>query len=143
MALYHNRLKTCSSQLAVVSWQLNLDLKKCLLKVIYCVVILSIDPSTVNDQELRLLEKESNEIVPTHKAALNESLLEVLKLIYLKNTLGTKPTYNIIGTGLEISKPTVRKRIKSLISTGYVSGVKTGNRKVLELTEKGRNLFLK
>ena len=107
------------------------------------IVILSIDPSTVNDQELRLLEKESNEIVPTHKAALNESLLEVLKLIYLKNTLGTKPTYNIIGTGLEISKPTVRKRIKSLISTGYVSGVKTGNRKVLELTEKGRNLFLK
>ncbi len=105
------------------------------------IVVLSIDPSTLDRRALRLLEKEAAEIEPLHKARLPEDLRGILRFIYGQNTLGIKPSLSEIGTELGVSKPTVRKRIKLLISAGYVIKDTKGRSKVVELTEKGRGLF--
>ncbi|MEE8359189.1 MAG: PAS domain S-box protein, partial [Candidatus Hydrothermarchaeales archaeon] len=105
------------------------------------VVILSVDPSTFDKRELRLLEKETEEIEPMQKARLPEDLLETLRFVYKQNNVGVKPSYTDVCGELGISKPTVRKRIRRLVSSGHLRDIVKGNRKVLELTENGRNLF--
>jgi len=108
------------------------------------IIIISIDPSTVNNQELRLLEKESLEIEPRlDKRKIPEELYKILKFIYQENSMGVKPSYINIGHELKISRPTVRKRIRSIISARYAIEIIKGKNKVLELTEMGRNLFFK
>ena len=74
---------------------------------------------------------------------LPEDLMEILRFIYEHNALGSKPNYTDIRQELSISKPTVGKRIKILINTGYVTENPRGRSKVLELTYKGMRLFLK
>jgi PAS domain S-box-containing protein len=105
------------------------------------IAILSIDPSTIEKRELRLLEKETREIELHTKTRLPEDLLEILRFTYEQNTGGIKPSYSDIGKEAGASKPTVRKRIKNLISKGYIVESKKGLYKVVELTDKGRNLF--
>jgi uncharacterized membrane protein len=107
------------------------------------VVILSVDPSTLNAREVRLLEKEGREVEPQVFVRLPEDLMEILRFIYEHNALGSKPNYTDVRQELSISKPTVGKRIKSLVNTGYVMKNVRGRSKVLELTYKGMRLFLK
>lgn len=105
------------------------------------VVILSIDPSTLSKQELRLLEKEAMELELRYMMRLPEDLLEVLRFAYSQNKIGAKPNYTNICRELGISKPTVSKRIRHLISAGYLIVYVKGRTKVVELTERGRRLF--
>jgi uncharacterized membrane protein len=77
------------------------------------------------------------------KAKLPDALLEALKFIYRQNMRGVKPSLTEIGMKLGASRPTVRKRIGRLVCDGYVRKFAKGNKKVVELTEKGRNLLLK
>jgi|GEM_PF-2929898 len=105
-------------------------------------IILSVDPSTFSKRELGLLEKETDDVEPLHKARLSEELLETLRFIYRQNSIGVKPSYTDVRVELNVSKPTVRKRIKQLVFAGYLIEVTKGRFKVLELTEKSKNLFL-
>jgi len=108
------------------------------------IVIMSIDPTTLSKQELRLLEKENAEIEPRpEKKKLPEEQLKILKYIYEDNIIGVKPSFTKIGQELGISKPTVRKRIRLLVSAGYLMEIIKGRNKIVELTEMGRNLFFK
>jgi PAS domain S-box-containing protein len=104
-------------------------------------VILSVDPSTFSKRELRLLEKETEEVEPLHKVGLPEDLLETLRFIFRQNRIGVKPSYTDVRKELRVSKPTVRKRIKQLVFAGYLIEVSKGRFKVLELTEKSRSLL--
>jgi PAS domain S-box-containing protein len=108
------------------------------------IIIMSIDPTTLRNQELRLLEKESAEIEPRiDKRKIPEELFKILQFIYKENGMGIKPSYINIGQELKISRPTVRKRVRNIISAGYVFENVKGKNKILELTEMGRNLFYK
>jgi PAS domain S-box-containing protein len=107
------------------------------------IVIMSVDPATLSAREIRLLEKESREIAPRVFVKLPEGLLEILRFIYEHNTQGSKPNYTDIRQELSISKPTVGKRIKILVNTGYLTENVRGSSKVLELTHKGIILFMK
>lgn len=108
------------------------------------IVIMSIDPSTLSKQELTLLEKESAEIEPRpEKKKLPKEQLKILRYTYEDNIIGVKPSFTKIGQELGISKPTVRKRIRLLVSAGYAMEIIKGRIKVVELTEMGRNLFFK
>jgi DNA-binding MarR family transcriptional regulator len=69
--------------------------------------------------------------------------LDILKYIYYQNTIGVKPSYSDAGRELKMSKPTLRKKIRLLINGEYALEDLKGSKKVLTLTEKGRNLFLK
>lgn len=73
---------------------------------------------------------------------LSEGLLNVLRYIYRKNNQGIRPVYTEISKELGISKPTVRKRVKSLITHGYIREDIIGRTKYLELTDKGWYTFL-
>jgi PAS domain S-box-containing protein len=107
------------------------------------VVILSVDPTTLSAREIRLLEKEGREVEPRVFVRLPEDLLEILRFIYEHNALGAKPNYSDVRQKLSISKPTVGKRIKVLVNSGYVMENPRGRSKILELTYKGMRLFLK
>ncbi|MCK5560280.1 MAG: DUF835 domain-containing protein, partial [Thermoplasmata archaeon] len=106
------------------------------------IIILSIDPSTLSTQELRLLEKEGLEIEPRiDLKKMPEEYFNILKFVYQENITGIRPSYYNVGKEIGISKPTVRKRINFLLSNGYILENTRGRNKVLELSEMGRNLF--
>lgn len=105
------------------------------------VILLSIDPTTIDGQKLSLLEKETMEITPRFMAKVPEEMLEILRFVYKMNNLGTKPSYSEVREELQVSRPTVSKRIKHLVATGYLNETLMGNRKILELSQKGRLLF--
>jgi DNA-binding MarR family transcriptional regulator len=107
------------------------------------VIILSIDPSVFKERELRLLEKETKEVEPIHRGMLSEDLLEILRFIYRQNAVGIKPSYGDIKKEMGISKPTVKKRIRHLVVTGYLKDIEKGRTKIVETTEKGTSLFLR
>ncbi|MFP3908474.1 MAG: GAF domain-containing protein [Archaeoglobaceae archaeon] len=105
------------------------------------IIILSVDPSTMNEREMRLLEKEASEVESRYMAKLPDDLLKILKIIYTQNKVGSKPTYTEVEREIGVSKPTARRRIRTLVSYGYMIEITKGRFKLLELTEKGRNLF--
>jgi len=107
------------------------------------VVVLSVDPSTLSAQEIRLLGKEGREVESRVFVRLPEDLLEILRFIYEHNALGSKPNHSQVRQELGISKPTMGKRIKRLVNTGYVTENPRGRSKILELTYKGMRLFLR
>ncbi len=106
------------------------------------IILLSIDPQTLTNQELHLLEKETSEIETRSLDKIPEDMLSILRFVYHKNNSGVKPAYSDLGTEFQISRPTTRKRIKTLVATGYLSEYRFGIRKILEVTEKGRAFFL-
>jgi hypothetical protein len=55
--------------------------------------------------------------------------------------MGIKPSFSNIETELDMSKPTIRKRVGFLQAGGYVMVNTHGRTKVVELTEKSRRLF--
>jgi PAS domain S-box-containing protein len=105
------------------------------------IFVLSIDPATLNRKMLRQIEKECKDIERMFEK-LHEDLHEILKTIYSQENVGIKLSYSGLGNLIGKSKPTVRKNIKQLIYLGYLMDEKQGKMKVIELTEKGRGLFV-
>jgi len=107
------------------------------------IVILSIDPATLEEREMSLLEKECLPLSPLHETTLPQQLFDILKFVYKQNSMKVLATYKSIGQEFSISRPTAMKRVGSLVYRGYLSEAKRGKEKTFELTEKGRNLFAK
>jgi PAS domain S-box-containing protein len=108
------------------------------------IILISVDPGTLNNREQRLLELECKEVKPRlDKNILAEEQFKLLRIIYKCNIIGVRPSYTDIGHELGISKPTVRKRIRQLLSAGYVMEIIKGRNKVVELTQMGKNFFIK
>jgi PAS domain S-box-containing protein len=105
-------------------------------------LILSIDPSTTSKQKLRRLEKEALAVVRRHEP-FSEDLMNVLKCVLRENEKGVIPTYVGIGEILGVSQPTVRKKVRHLIDSGYLKVSVKGKRKFVEITENGKSLILK
>jgi PAS domain S-box-containing protein len=105
------------------------------------IFVLSIDPATLKKEMLRQIEKECKDVERMFEK-LHEDLHEILKTIYSQENVGIKLSYSGLGNLLGKSKPTVRKNIKQLIYLGYVVEEKQGKMKIIELTEKGRGLFV-
>ncbi len=105
------------------------------------VIILSIDSQTISDEQIKLLEKETNEVETRVLAEIPLHLLEILRFIYASNNNGIQPSYTQVANELGVSRPTVRKRIKHLTSIGYLRENQKGRTKVLELTLRGLNSF--
>ena len=105
------------------------------------IAILSLDPAALSSRELTLLEKETTKIKPQERLTIPENLATILKEIYEYNILGIAPSYTQIRQKMEISRPTLRKRIHELIAKGYLVEIVKGRSKCLELTEKGKSLL--
>lgn len=106
------------------------------------IVVLSVDPLSLNERELRMLEKETYKIEPT-SLELTEDYLNILKFIYKQTSVGLKPTFTDISRGTGMSRQTIKKKVNHLVSANYVVVKVKGRSKFVNLTEKGRHLFLK
>lgn len=107
------------------------------------ICILSIDPITMKQEELRRIEKEGKCLESFHTQVITDKLFEIMKLIFEQNSMGLKPSYTVIGDELCVSKPTMRKRIQALRTSGYIKENVIGRRKTLELTTEGKQLFMR
>ncbi|NYT03705.1 MAG: DUF835 domain-containing protein, partial [Candidatus Methanofastidiosa archaeon] len=106
------------------------------------IILVPIDPQLLSEKELKFLEKDTKEIELRYGKTLSEDLLEILRYVYTKNKSGYKPSFSDIGIEFNITRPTIKKRIDKLIETNYLNISISGRNKVVELTHKGRDLFL-
>jgi PAS domain S-box-containing protein len=106
------------------------------------IIILSVDPSLLEETELNKIKKETRPVERMHKGKLSNDLLEILQFVYKWNSRGMKPSYTDVEHELDISKPTARKRIRRLIFGGYLTEIVKGRRKVLEITEFGNTVLM-
>lgn len=107
------------------------------------IVLLSIDPTAISEKDLRLIEKESVSIIPSDSLIkLPDKLMNTIAYIDSLNNEGILPSYSEIGDYFELSKPTMRVRIRQLEELGIVNEVQRGRKKILELTEKGKNYLV-
>jgi len=107
------------------------------------VIILSLDPASVGVKELRSLDREALEIAPRARPTLPDDLYDVLRHVYQQGALGRRPTLTELRQELQLSKPTTTKRVMNLVRGGYLALSTHGRTKQVELTEKGRRVFLK
>ncbi len=105
------------------------------------IVLIPIDTQLLSEKELKFLEKDTKEIEFRYGKTLSEDLLEILRYIYSKNKTGIKPSFSDIGIEFNITRPTIKKRIDKLIETNYLNISINGRNKVIEITQKGRDLF--
>lgn len=105
------------------------------------VIVLSLDPDIVDPRSRALLEDETSNVEPREGVRLPEDHLDILRLVNRRNLQGEKPTFTEIGHEVGLSRPTVRAKMKQLVSTGHVAVLSRGRTKVIELTDKGRRLF--
>jgi len=68
-------------------------------------------------------------------------MLEILTFVYNKNLIGIKPTFSDIGREINITRPTIGKRMSFLTTSNYLIVSIKGRNKVVELTNKGREIF--
>ena len=106
------------------------------------IIILSLDPSVMEEREMRLMEKETREIIPLQKAWLPDELFSVLKFVFSQNQMGIKPSYTKVSKAMGISKPTTGKRMRRLVESGYLIESSKGKSKVVELSADGKRLFM-
>jgi len=105
------------------------------------IIILTVDSALLKGRNLRQLGKETTEVTPRFGEYMDEGVFEVMRFVYQQNREGIKPSYSEIGEVLEISKPTVRKRIRHVINRAYAREFARGSYKTLELTEMGVRFF--
>ncbi|MFO7967646.1 MAG: PAS domain S-box protein [Archaeoglobaceae archaeon] len=105
------------------------------------IVILVLDPLTLDDRQLALIRKETHGIEPRSTEKVPDDLLNILKYVYSQNRLGVKPCYTEICSELNMSKPTIRKKLRSLVNEDYLSEDYDGRHKRVEITEKTRDMF--
>lgn len=70
-----------------------------------------------------------------------EELMSILKIIKEAEVRGVVVNQREIRTKLNITKPTLKRRIDNLISLNYVSFEKEGNNKYLKITPLGNSIL--
>ncbi|MCG3220598.1 MAG: PAS domain S-box protein [Candidatus Heimdallarchaeota archaeon] len=105
------------------------------------IIIVSLNPATINEKERKSLRKEMQMIESLGKTTLPEELIEILEFVHKRNIAGDKPSYTDIVETFSISRPTARKRIKNLINEEFIFESTKGRSKVLGITEKGKIIF--
>jgi len=107
------------------------------------IILISIDSNTIKKEELSKLEKETLELIPVKRIKIGNKYLNILKFVFKQNMIGINPTLTDIKIELDISKPTVIKRVRELELAKYLTQKIKGRSKFVELTEKGNEFFLK
>ncbi len=105
------------------------------------IIIVSLDPATLNEKERKSMRKEMRIIESVAEASLPEELIEILDFVHRRNNAGYKPSYTDIVETFKISRPTARKRIKDLINDEFIFELTKGRSKVLGITTKGKAIF--
>ncbi len=105
------------------------------------VLLFSIKPELFTPQQVALIERETQPLEPRNIAELSEDLREILEFVHGENREGRRPTHKEISNRFGFSRMTRLKKLKRLKAQGLLAESRRGNFKVLEATEKGRELF--
>ncbi len=105
------------------------------------IIILSLDKSAFDQKQLKLLEKETKQILQKTSDTVDRKINDIIYYLLNQNKLGVNPSFSSIGKELVMTRPTVRKNIKYLESKKYVIVHRNGRNKKVELTEKGKKLL--
>ncbi|MDI6655723.1 MAG: DUF835 domain-containing protein, partial [Candidatus Hydrothermarchaeota archaeon] len=105
------------------------------------ILLISLDPASVELHNLSLIEKEAQEIELKYKSDLTEDLSEMSRYIHGQNREGKKPSFKELCKNFGTTRITVRKKVNALKERGLVAVHPKGRYKVLEITEKGRELL--
>lgn len=104
-------------------------------------MILSVDPRTLTDKEFSLLKKETYPLQAVSEPEVRGDLVELLTYIAKRNEVGAKPHHKQIGKKFNITRATVRQRLKLLHDKGLIVEKRMGRTKVVEITERGRRIL--
>ncbi|MBU7035466.1 MAG: response regulator [Theionarchaea archaeon] len=104
------------------------------------IVILSIDSRTLSEKELSLLEKETHPLRPVLRSELREDLMELLVYVHKRNDVGATPHHHDIQKKFNISRSTVRERLNLLSSRGLIVEKRSGRKKMIQITDRGKKL---
>ncbi len=102
------------------------------------IALVHIDPLTIEERELILIEKETKQF-REEQPELEEELLEMLRYVYEKNIRGVKPNLKQVTRELSLSRNTARKRINTLRLRNFIVLKEKGREKVLEITRMGED----
>ncbi len=80
-------------------------------------------------------QRKINKLIP-------EEFMLILQAIKSAETKGTLINQRKLRSSLNITKPTCKKRVKSLIESGHIISEEIGNNKYLKLTKRGNSLIL-
>ena len=103
------------------------------------VAIVHIDPLTIGERELMLIEKETKEFREKPQE-LEEELAEMLLYLYEKNRRGRKPNLREVTQDLGLSRNTAKKRMNMLRLRNLIILKKKGREKVVEITRWGEDI---
>ena len=105
------------------------------------IIILSADNNAFDSKQLKLLEKETKQILEKTSDKVDRKIVDIIYYLMNQNKLGINPSFSSIGKELVMTRPTVRKNIKYLESKKYVIVHRNGRNKKVELTEKGKKML--
>lgn len=105
------------------------------------VLIIVVDPDTLAERDKIRLEKEIRKVEPKYRIELEKDLLEILRFIKKENDHGRKQAHKDVMHAFGITQPTATKKLKELKILGLIAEKKDGRFKVLELTERGREIL--
>jgi archaellum biogenesis ATPase FlaH len=107
------------------------------------ILLLRVNPSIINQNQIAILNEEFKKL-PSQKITdiqISQELYEILTYIQNEGKNNIAVTYGNIGKTFSISKVTVKKRLESLKDSGLIYSRKQGKTKILNITEKGKNLL--
>lgn len=103
------------------------------------ILMLNVNPDTLNPQELSLLEQEFQELPkskPEFESELPDDLHEILVLV----NNNEKISFKKVSKEFSITKTTTRKRINNLAVKGLITIKKNGRNKIVRITELGKTV---
>ena len=101
-------------------------------------LLIPVDPSLLRAEEFSFLEKELQVLSEAgHKVELPPDLMKILSLIANRKALGKMVTFKDISHELNITAPTTQRRIVDLYNRGFITIIKQGRNKILQLTHDG------
>lgn len=104
------------------------------------ILILVADQNIFDKRQLSLLKIEC-EPLQKKEIRISPELHELLRFIYQKNRTGERPSIKDTMEALNLSRNTIKKRLRNLRDKGYVRVVKYGRTKLLEVTEEGKGIL--
>ncbi len=103
-------------------------------------LIISVDPSTVSQEQLVMLLQELKDLTDIEKVSLGEPYYSLLEYIYSENKRRKTPSFKNITEKFDITKTTARKRIYELENKQLIKIINEGRYKYLEITDSGKNI---
>ncbi len=109
------------------------------------IIILSLNPETINKTELRLIEAETIDLLDKDLKKgieLSELEYEILKLINERNVKNRLVSFKDITNNFKITKPTTRSKVNKLLSKGLINVEQNGRVKSIKITSAGRRMII-